>query len=261
MKTISDRVAIVCPVYKTEWTKFEEISFKRVLTVMSSYDIYLCCPEGLKAEGLCDKYELKGCAEYFDKRFFKNVNSYSSLLMDSTFYERWRDNYDYILIYQLDCYVFHSDLSRWINEQYDYVGAPWFEGYTNDNESNKIIGVGNGGLSLRKLETFFDISKNFSWSDLLRQSSVFGITRSYYKYLKHRIFKWRLNEDLFWGDIAPRMYDYYKLTSLEDSIAFSFERNPSMLFKKNNNQLPFGCHAFERYDIDFWREHIPQLNN
>ena len=43
------------------------------------------------------------------------------------------------------------------------------------------------------------------------------------------------------------------LNQQNQAIKFSFEVMPSYLYKLNNNVLPFGCHAFEKYESDFWK--------
>ena len=43
----------------------------------------------------------------------------------------------------------------------------------------------------------------------------------------------------------------------EEAIAFSFELSPSYLYKLNGNYLPFGCHAWYKYEYEnFWKQHI-----
>lgn len=47
------------------------------------------------------------------------------------------------------------------------------------------------------------------------------------------------------------------IPEFNDAIKFAFEKNPSKLYIRNSRQLPFGCHAFMKYEyIDFWKEHI-----
>ena len=65
------------------------------------------------------------------------------------------------------------------------------------------------------------------------------------------------NEDVFWTQCIPKYFPKFKVAPFEDAYAFSFEKNASMLYKKNNNQLPFGCHAWQKYEYEeFWKKHI-----
>lgn len=38
-----------------------------------------------------------------------------------------------------------------------------------------------------------------------------------------------------------------------EALQFSFDKYPSLCYKLNNNQLPFGCHSwYKRRMKDFW---------
>ena len=41
-----------------------------------------------------------------------------------------------------------------------------------------------------------------------------------------------------------------------DAIPFAFEAKPKYLYKINQNKLPMGCHAWYRYNLEFWRPFI-----
>ena len=63
------------------------------------------------------------------------------------------------------------------------------------------------------------------------------------------------NEDTWWAVLIPQIYNF-KVAPLEDATKFSFEANPKRLYNENGNQLPFGCHAWEKYEPDFWERFI-----
>ena len=48
----------------------------------------------------------------------------------------------------------------------------------------------------------------------------------------------------------------FKVAKADVNYKFSFEVFPKRLYKMNGNKLPFGCHAFERYDYGFLKEFI-----
>ena len=54
----------------------------------------------------------------------------------------------------------------------------------------------------------------------------------------------------------PTKCDFFKIPSPKDAINFSFESNPELLYKMNNECLPFGCHAWEKYGKHFWKQFI-----
>ena len=69
------------------------------------------------------------------------IREYSNLLTTRTFYDHFTSSH--VLIFQSDSYIFHP-ISQ-IYYTFDYVGAPWCAKIGN--------GCGNGGISLRKVET------------------------------------------------------------------------------------------------------------
>ena len=62
-----------------------------------------------------------------------------------------------------------------------------------------------------------------------------------------------INEDFFWGLGANYTDKLFKVPPNYKALEFSFEAMPSYLYKLNNNDLPFGCHAFEKYESEFWK--------
>jgi hypothetical protein len=61
-------------------------------------------PEGLENDYITKKYS-NISVESFPKRYFENIEGYNELLLSASFYERFLDT-KYILIYQLDAFVF-----------------------------------------------------------------------------------------------------------------------------------------------------------
>ncbi len=66
----------------------------------------------------------------------------------------------------------------------------------------------------------------------------------------------RQNEDYFWADEAVRYCPEFKVASLDVGLRFAFEVAPRRCFELNNGTLPFGCHAWPRYDRAFWEPYL-----
>src|SRR5450755_6762 len=88
-------VAIVTPLYRFPLTPDEEISIRHLRHYLGRFDRYAIGPKTLPPD-LAD-FRLKR----FPQRFFKNILSYSNLLVTKEFYRAFAD-YEYILIYQTD---------------------------------------------------------------------------------------------------------------------------------------------------------------
>ena len=100
------RIATVTPVYRKALTPDEQISLHHLQHFLSQYENIAIVPDGLCVT--LPGFHLKR----FPPQCFESVATYSRLLLTPTFYQTLSD-YDYILIYQLDCLVFSSDLKYW----------------------------------------------------------------------------------------------------------------------------------------------------
>jgi hypothetical protein len=231
------KICIVIPIYKKEISYYEQISFNRAITVFKSYDICLVAPENLDLQNY-HKMSNSLNIRTLNNTYFKNTKTYSLLLCSKEFYSLFI-KYEYILIYQLDAFVFYDDLQNWLNKKYDYVGSPWLNLNWLKNKTKFLFYfikpffrlVGNGGLSLRNVKKFYNISK---------------YTSNFYKFLM-------INEDIWWSNIIPIFFKL-NIPKLEDALLFSFEEEPYKAFKFTKGKLPFGCHAWSKDEnIEFWR--------
>jgi len=264
-----DQAVIVIPVYKSDPNKYEVISFLQVLKILKRYTITLAIPYGLDINNYniyADNSHKEINIEHFDASYFENIEGYNRLMLSLDFYERF-GKYEYILIYQLDCFVFKDSLEEWIQQGVDYVGAPWlhndrrlwwtlgnkikyqlkyyYRRYTNKDNSISLgfYKVGNGGLSLRRTESFCKIIKKFGGSKRIER---YRFSEGNYLYA----------EDVFWGCEVNRYYPHLKIPSFKQALLFSFDMNPSLSYELNDYEIPFGCHAWYRYELDFWKPFI-----
>ncbi|MFA6200193.1 MAG: DUF5672 family protein [Bacteroidales bacterium] len=260
------KASIVIPIYKANLSSIEKLAFKRCLNVLNEYDINIITFRELNiTEHKCiaSEYNIDIKSVYFDKKYFNSIYMYNKLLMSIEFYRKFIV-YEYILIYQLDAYVFNNELKYWCSLNYDYVGAPWFENFLSRQENKKLWKVGNGGFSLRKVSKFIEITNtnevNYNFKFYYNYFSSYNISFINKVLLTVLcIFKYRykVNEDYFLVYVGGLLNDKIKLPNIYKAISFSFEKSPDYLFKLNNNKLPFGCHAFEKNEYEcFWKKYI-----
>jgi hypothetical protein len=174
-----------------------------------------------------------------------------------------------MLIAQTDVLVFADQLEEWCNRSYSYIGAPWFKGLTRPSLPLSFLGVGNGGFSLRKVSDCLMVLSSPVYRPpvngrvSLRLSEIFLLIGFIKKALR---FSYRfppvrlvINEDIFWGVVVPDRCDSFTVPEPEDAISFAFEAAPEYLFELNGRKLPFGCHAWERYNPQFWRDTLKKI--
>ncbi|CAG5011493.1 hypothetical protein DYBT9275_04961 [Dyadobacter sp. CECT 9275] len=246
MKQANPSVAVVIPVYQATLNDNEKRSLQQCVRVLGKYPIWLVKPESLSGDFILNEYPaIKAIS--FEDRFFKSTQSYNELLISIDFYRRFQ-NYDYILIYQPDAYVFRDELTEWCKKGYDYIGAPSLHQEEFDSlvsgsifsealSSSRI--VYNGGLSLRKV------------SAVIRYLKIYNFFYS----------GWKGNEDMLFSQEATRLLPmklFLKVPPWQEALTFSFEKSPAASYELTAGQLPFACHAWERYDPAFWAKYIPQ---
>ena len=237
------KVAVIVPIYKQKLDVLEDLSLKHSLNILYKREKYFICPKNLDTSYYREQYDLTSYIE-FDETYFNSLIAYSDLMMSRSFYERF-SSYDFILILQTDAIILNDDLDYWMNEPYDYIGAPWPDGiHIKINISRFLFHrkkftfyVGNGGLSLRR------VNKILLIIDELEN-------------VKQKLVKKGYLEDFFFG-LAGSLSKDFKIPNQAVASRFSLELKPSYFFKLNGGNLPMGGHAWWKHEPEFWREHIP----
>lgn len=283
---------VVIPLYLARPSHAEEMSFRRTLTVLRKHPIVIVTHRECDLSfynSIAHQLGKQVGVEYFDKSYFRSVQAYNDMCFSASFYERFQPEYEYMLICQLDVWVFSDQLDYWCDRGYDYIGAPIYHAYTRQRFTQKFLGIGNGGFSLRRISHCLSIVKanrrvpyvkpwqmiQFYWN-LCRYTEdftlhwqkrliaiptaiakCFGIGNTLGYYISNHV-----NEDLIFGTWANSSWGHHAdLPSGREAARFAFEVNPEMLYHSNGDQLPFGCHAFEKWEFaTFWQKHIDLSN-
>lgn len=247
-------VKIVIPIYKTQLTQLELLSLKQVYKILGSYPLVVIKPDKLDLSSLQIEFPLLTFQSFSDT-YFEGIKGYNRLMLSKEFYKRFLDT-DYILIYQLDTFVFRDELKEWCNKEYDYIGAPWLEkpiyrfpGISQFMWLSKLYHkllqkpykqalynkIGNGGFSLRRVKSHYDITHSL-------QEKI----KYYLSHPNNHFY----NEDVFWAT-EPINFHY---PPLMEAIHFAFDKYPAYCYQLINQQLPFGCHFwYKRKMKAFWK--------
>lgn len=257
-------VAIAVPFYRERISRDEKLSLDYLNRCLSRYEKYIVAPNNLKA------YIPEWQVVRFKDENFLSTTTYSKLLLSPKFYKTFL-NYKYILIYQLDCVVFSDQLEQWCQAGYDYIGAPLFRDKTDPSQG--FSRVGNGGFSLRRVQAFLDVLESdhippwtTAFTTPLQDLQQFPIPYRWIKKLRviraaRRGVGWyahhySLNEDLFWSDRAKLFSPGFKIAPVDVALRFAFEGHPRYCYQQNNCQLPFGAHAWAKWDRKFWDPYL-----
>jgi hypothetical protein len=261
-----EEVAIVIPIYKTELTLEENKSLESYLRHLSSYETRIVAPESLVIPNKIKSINKIKIVRFKDI-YFKNIDGYNKLLLSYSFYSKFID-FKYILIYQLDAFVFKDELMFWCDKDYDYIGAPWFEDFLDRENGKDLWCVGNGGFSLRKIQTFLQILRVQSKVEILKdifwhaRKFQFSEIRKNYFYRgsiiskrERKILNFNDNEDKFWALYASEYIENFKKPDCITALGFAFENSPEYLYELNDKKLPFGCHKWEKWML-FWKDRL-----
>jgi len=251
--------AIIIPTYKPydTLTEYEKLSLNQCVNILSNYPIVLVKPDSLVIDGYI-QFNSEFLVESFNNNFFESVKSYNKLLLSQKFYHRFIQ-FKYILIYQLDAFVFTNDLLFWCNQVYDYIGAPWLAqekniprqvkiGYDqriqqayfqNKKIKNSNIPshlqfynrVGNGGFSLRNVRLLHKICEE------MEHEIAYFLKNDWHPYF---------NEDVFWSLEVNRETRKLNIPDYKTACLFSLEHRPLLGMKYNDGYYPFGCHGWSK---------------
>lgn len=253
-------IAIVVPIYKLPLSSDDRICLNQLFKIMSGYDIIAIYPENLDLTDVCREYPLF-IKHPMDSSNFTSLRAYNKLVLSTSFYDAFA-SYKYILINQLDTYLFSDELCYWANAGFDYVGAPFVpdkDKYWSDfrrlwcklnfalrryngtdPHHSQWYQVGNGGLCLRKVDKFQTITKKYRKqidNDLSDEKAFYP-------------------EDL-WLSFELKGKDELKTPDWKTAIRFSIECSPKKCMEIVGGKLPFGTHAWtlDRHR-PFWQSYI-----
>lgn len=241
---------VVIPIYTNKLSDYELLSLKHNTDILKSHPIALVAPDNLNIDNITDQLSNKNIEitrvseEYLGIR--NGISGYNRLMLISSFYDLFTD-YEYILICQLDVWIFKDELKKWCDKGFDCIGGIWWRKgiwalpvlrYFFISNRRLYGKVGNGGLSLRKVDSFSKACKSY-----------IHIINRYNKKTHHMY-----GEDVFWA-IEPKEFKYPSMT---EATEFSFDSHPDRCYELIKKELPFGCHGwFKPCRINFWKRFIP----
>jgi hypothetical protein len=250
---------VLIPVYRLPLSDKEAASLRQACAVLRDWPLVIVKPERLDVSSLSDEYPALQ-AESFDDGYFEGIAGYNRLMLSTEFYARFLDS-EYILIHQLDAWVFRDELRQWCERGYDYIGAPWLENPVNrlplmafwmrrrhrhllragrKSRQSLYDKVGNGGFSLRRVKSLHEATLKYAAvvaHNLSQKQSHF------------------YHEDVFWATEVPE----FSYPDPMEALRFSFDVHPRYCFRLTGGQLPFGCHGWDKRKMKrFWKPFILQ---
>lgn len=265
---------IVIPIYKnySDLTIGEKKSLQRSLEVFENNDLVLLVSDSISISSYKSCLKNKILYKCISNSHFYNTDTYSKLLISSYFYSLF-NSYKWMLICQLDAYVFKNVLHSYVDRNdFFFIGAPVVN--TNIKDWENQTWVGNGGFSLRRIDECIKVSQKLEFIKtklnifpsflLMGNSFISGVFRltlekifkiKFNKFLLRYLNGYKVNEDIFWCLWVPTFLTNFKISDIYTASRFSFETSPKEMYN-SILQMPMGCHAWEKYDPDYWSKYI-----
>ena len=280
---------IVIPIYKDQPTAMEQASIRQTFRVLGRHDIAFVTHAGCALDVYRQIVEDEKCplrVELFDSHYFDSTAHYSDLCFSEAFYLRFQ-KYDYMLICQTDAWVFRDELDYWCAQGYDYIGAPIYFPYNERHFTRIFFGIGNGGFCLRRIQHCLRIVRHDRKRIFIKPRTLMRMYWHYFRFneaftcsIRRRLTligkclakcvgvnnniafytSRHINEDMLFGSWAADAWGLVdvKLPDELTAARFAMEIGAPELYERTGKALPFGCHAFEKWDFtDFWAKHIP----
>jgi hypothetical protein len=190
---------------------YELDSFRQWIKILKDRKIFFVIPESIDEEFYLNLGE-NIVIKKVDDSWLESYSTYNRTLTKPEFYRMFED-YDYMLIYQTDCWIFEDRLDYFMNMEFDWYGAPW--PFWNDK-------VGNGGFSLRKISEMIDVCEKYK-NDICNE-----------------------NEDTWF---CIRHENELNICDSHTASEFSLETNPEK-YLQNMKGMPMGLHG--KYTMKYW---------
>ena len=234
-------VVVVVPVYRPELTVWERASLRQTVGVLQeNYPVELLVPCGMDCSAIRREFSGLPVREVSDEWLGRKngIAGYNRMMLSAGFYELFRD-YEYLLICHTDAWIFRDELGDWCRRGYDCVAAPWVRRKVYDlpilkqylrwrlrraQRAGRMIRqslygkIGNGGLSLRRVESFRAACERYG--DEIERFCSMGNHLG--------------NEDVFWA-VVPEGFRY---PSQEEALRFAFDTNPRYCYRLCGSRLP-----------------------
>ena len=264
-----NRPVVVVPVHRTGPSPSEIVSLRQCGKVFIKRDIVILAPKYLDLsvyrELLPRAADLR-----VEEHWMASVKAYNRMMMSPLVFNAL-GGYTQMIIHEPDAIVLRDEIDYWCDQPFDYIGAPWFEGWDQPAADAPAIGVGNFGFSFHRLPTSRRVTASpLRWVPYraaaknliqglrgdkarLRQGLIglgsAGRLRGAYKLVQE-------NCDLFWSFIVPNIDNNFRIPAVDIAVKFSWETLPSRCMEMCGGGLPFGIHKWFKYDFGFLMPHL-----
>jgi len=238
------KLIVVTPIYKSFLDPIEFFSISSSLLKMVNYEHTFIAPKSLDITYYKENFQTSGFI-FFPDEFFQSHKSYNQLCYEPAFYEIFQA-YEFMLIFQTDAIIVKPEkIDFWVNENFDYVGAPETILYNYNinqispfhklNTALKTISLQglNGGLSLRRIKKIIEVINEYPELTSFSRKYAGGI-----------------GEDIFFCLLSRVSKLGFRLPNEILASNFALTGNFQEWLEFNSWNIPFGFHAWYKNEAD-----------
>ena len=236
-------VIVLILVHKERMDPYEVISMQQCFRILGHYPIKFICPRGLNNAHYLE-INPKASFDFIAPHWQRTYMNHSTLKTLPFLFKRYQQ-YEYILFYELDAFVFRDELMEWCQKRYSFVGAPWIGNWNVSDTNSSFIGVGNGGFSLRNIADHLRAIHSFSYIESpkkiwqrFREAPL--IRKPYLLFdmverltIRNNTHPWfndwmgRRVEDTFWGLVINRNFKWFTVPNAQKpcNLVLKYSRN------------------------------------
>jgi hypothetical protein len=203
-------------------------------------------------------------------QWMASIKAYNQMMISPLVFNALA-GFTHMILHEPDAIVLRDEIDYWCSQPFDYIGAPWFQGWKDPTPDAPTIGVGNSGFSFYRLATsrrvtvswrrwypYSSVAKDLIQGlsgdrDRLRRGLI-GLGSGGLLRGAHKLFDEHC--DIFWSFIVPKLDTTFRIPPADIAVQFAWEVLPSRCMKMCRGRLPFGIHAWARYDYEFLRPHF-----
>ena len=287
--------AVVIPHHRETFTQNEEVTLVNITSKLADWSIYLVVPDNLNLNNIYMTLKRIGRNVRIIQirhEYLSSWRNYNRFCINAEFYKLF-NAYKYMLLCQLDVWIFKDTLQYWLDKNYDYIGAPW----PSSKSKKKILRIwdkllslllvlrisqfnpeyvpvgGNGGLSLRNINAHIKILEDpmyrpnwnifvkclFHYFIRLRFVTLFIFIFKFFGGIgnpKQFFVSEEFNEDVYISSLLSLFQKAFKVAPPRVSKHFAVESNIKYELSKMK-ALPFGLH---KWHLEFGTDELKALD-
>src|SRR5690348_9598823 len=148
---LRNRPVVVIPIHLPRPSRPEIVSLRQCGKILANREIVILAPKYLD---LAAYWELlpRAADLRVEPHWMASIKAYNEMMISPLVFNAL-DGFTHMILHEPDAIVLRDEIDHWCSQPFDYIGAPWFEGWLGAAPDAPVIGVGNSGFCFHNLST------------------------------------------------------------------------------------------------------------